>query len=107
MWSISRRRSVRSGLVDLVVGVGCHVGGGHRLAFAGERFVGLVAEDIAEVSDRGIEFGDRQCGEGLSAKPASATAIITTQLSIGAKPTETTRSPWAADNYESSLPAGR
>src|SRR6478672_7580688 len=53
-----------SGLVDLVVCVGRHGGGGHCLAFAGERFVGLVAEDIAEVSDRGIEFGDRQCGEG-------------------------------------------
>ena len=36
-----------SGLVDLVVGVGHHGGGGHRLALAGERFVGLVAEDIA------------------------------------------------------------
>ena len=36
-----------SGLVDLVVCVGRHVGGGHRLALAGERFVGLVAEDIA------------------------------------------------------------
>ena len=36
-----------SGLVDLVVGVGHHLGGGHRLALAGERFVGLVAEDLA------------------------------------------------------------
>ena len=36
-----------SGLVDLVVCVGRHRGGGHRLALAGERFVGLVAEDVA------------------------------------------------------------
>src|ERR1700758_5285696 len=36
-----------SGLVDLVVGVRRHGGGGHRLTLAGERFVGLVAEDIA------------------------------------------------------------
>ena len=36
-----------SGLVDLVVCVRRHGGGGHRLALAGERFVGLVAEDIA------------------------------------------------------------
>jgi hypothetical protein len=34
-----------SGLVDLVVGVGRHLGGGHRFAMAGERFVGRVAED--------------------------------------------------------------
>ena len=53
-----------SGLVDLVVGVGHHGGGGHRLTLAGERFVGLVAEDIAEVGDRGGDFGDRRRGEG-------------------------------------------
>jgi hypothetical protein len=33
-----------SGLVDLVVCVGRHLGGGHRLTLVGERFVGLVAE---------------------------------------------------------------
>ena len=53
-----------SGLVDLVVGVRRHGGGGHRLTLAGERFVGLVAEDIAEVGDRGGDFGDRRRGEG-------------------------------------------
>jgi hypothetical protein len=52
-----------SGLVDLVVCVGRHGGGGHRLTLAGERFVGLVAEDIAEVGDRGGDFGDRRRGE--------------------------------------------
>ena len=36
-----------SGLVDLVVCVRRHGGGGHRSALASERFVGLVAEDIA------------------------------------------------------------
>ena len=36
-----------SGLVDLVVCVRHHRGGRHRLTLAGERFVGLVAEDLA------------------------------------------------------------
>jgi hypothetical protein len=36
-----------SGLVDLVVCVCRDFGGGHRFALAGERFVGLVAEDIS------------------------------------------------------------
>ena len=40
-----------SGVVDFVVCVGGHGGGAHRLALAGERFVGLVAEDLAEVGD--------------------------------------------------------
>ena len=53
-----------SGLVDLVVCVGHHRGGGHRLALAGERFVGLVAEDVAEVGDRGGDFGDPRRGDG-------------------------------------------
>jgi hypothetical protein len=44
------------GLVDLVEGVGHHLRGGHRFALTGERFVGLVAEDIAEVGDRGGDF---------------------------------------------------
>jgi hypothetical protein len=35
-----------SGLVDLIVCVRRHGGGGHRLTLAGERLVGLVAEDI-------------------------------------------------------------
>ena len=48
-----------SGLVDLVVGVGRHLGGSHPLALAGERLIGLVAEDIAEVGDRGAEL--RKC----------------------------------------------
>ena len=64
-----------SGLVDLVVCVGRHGGGGHRLALAGERFVGLVAEDIAQVGDRGGDFGDRRLRvRGLNAKPAMVAA---------------------------------
>jgi hypothetical protein len=56
--SISRSRvEFCSGLVDLVVGVRHHRGGGHRLALAGEGFVGLVAEDIAEVGNRGVMSG--------------------------------------------------
>ena len=39
-------------LVDLVVGVGHHRGGGHRLALVGERFVGPLAEDLAQVGAR-------------------------------------------------------
>ena len=46
-----------SGLVDLVVCVGRHFGGGHRLALAGERFVGLVAEDVAQVCDGVVNLG--------------------------------------------------
>jgi aminoglycoside phosphotransferase (APT) family kinase protein len=43
-------------LVDLVVCVAGHGGGRHRLALVGERFVDLVAEDIAQVGDRGGDF---------------------------------------------------
>ena len=63
-----------SGLVDLVVCVGHHGGGGHRLTLAGERFVGLVAEDIAEVGDRGGDFRNAVAVKGLSAKPAMVAA---------------------------------
>ena len=61
-----------SGLVDLVVGVGHHRGGGHRLALAGERFVGRLAEDIAEVGDRGGDFGDPRYGEGTEREPGDS-----------------------------------
>ena len=63
-----------SGLVDLVVCVRRYGGGSHRLALAGERFVGLVAEDIAEMLDRGGESGERGCGQELDAKPAMVAA---------------------------------
>ena len=64
-----------SGLVDLVVCVGHHGGGGHRLALAGERFVGLVAEDIAQVGDRGADLGDDDRRQGADmAKPAMVAA---------------------------------
>ena len=39
------------GLGRLVVSVDNHGGGRHRPSFAGARFVGLVAEDIAQVGD--------------------------------------------------------
>src|SRR5262245_40048486 len=45
-----------SGLVDLVVGVGHHSGGGHRFTLAGQRFVGLAAEHIAQACDRGAKL---------------------------------------------------
>jgi hypothetical protein len=41
-----------------------HRGGGHRFTLAGERFVGRVTEDIAEVGDGGGDFGGRRCGDG-------------------------------------------
>ena len=49
------RVQCRSGLVDLVVGVGRHRGGGHRLALAGERFVGRVTitSKIWRMNDNG------------------------------------------------------
>jgi hypothetical protein len=59
-----------SGLVDLVVGVGRHLGGRHRLTLAGERFVDRLTEDIAEVRDRGGDFGERRCGEGTEGEPS-------------------------------------
>ena len=54
-----------SRLVDLVVCVGRHRDGGHRLALAGERFIRLVAEDIAEAGDHGAELRDCDCGHGI------------------------------------------
>ena len=63
-----------SGLVDLVVGVRHDLGGGHRLTLAGERFVGRLAEDIAEVVDRGAELWQGRCGQGWTAKPAMVAA---------------------------------
>jgi hypothetical protein len=50
--------------IDFAVREGGHGGGGHRFALVGELFVRLVAEDIAEVRDRGVEFGDHLHGEG-------------------------------------------
>ena len=46
-----------SGLVDLVVRVGRDGGSGHRLALAGEGFVGLFAEHFAEVREGGVDVG--------------------------------------------------
>ena len=48
----------------MVVCVRHHLGGGQCLTLAGERFIGLVAEPIAQVGDRGGDFGDPRCGEG-------------------------------------------
>jgi len=64
-----RRASARvfefcSCLVDLVIGIRRNRGGGHRLAAAGERLVGLVSKDFVQVGDRGADFGERRRGEG-------------------------------------------
>src|SRR6476646_5853102 len=53
-----------SGLVDLVVCVRDYGSGRHPFALTGERFVGLVAEHIAEVGDRSADFRDRRRGGG-------------------------------------------
>jgi hypothetical protein len=57
---------LRSGLVDLVIGVRDDGGRGHRLAIAGERFVGLIAEHLAEVLDGGGQLWDRRQGYGVA-----------------------------------------
>src|SRR5271169_2522108 len=54
----------RSGLVNLVVRVGRHRGGGRRLTLAGQRFVARLTEDLAQVGDRGGDLGDPRRGEG-------------------------------------------
>ena len=58
-----------SGLVDLVICVGRHGGGGHCLALAGKRFVGLVAEDIAEMCDRATDFRGSRRSEVVKREP--------------------------------------
>ena len=63
-----------SGLVDLVVGVGRHGGGGHRLTFAGERFVGRVAETSRRWVIAVVNSGNAAAEIGLSAKPAMVAA---------------------------------
>src|ERR1700741_1558353 len=60
--ALASRFEFRSGLVDLVVCISHHLRGGHRLAPAGERFVGRLTEDVAEVGDGGAEF---RRGEGI------------------------------------------
>jgi hypothetical protein len=72
-----------SGLVDLVVGVGRHGGGGHRLTLAGERFIGLVAEDIAEVGDRGVDLGEGRAGEGVDSKAGDCGRRFVASESVG------------------------
>ena len=65
-----------SGLVDLVICVGRHGGGGHGLTLAGEGFIDLVAEDIAKVGGRGVDFkGVHASARGLTtANPAMVAA---------------------------------
>jgi hypothetical protein len=53
-----------SGLVDLVVCVRRHGGGGHFRTLAGERSVSLFSEDMAKVRDRCVDFGERRGSQG-------------------------------------------
>ncbi len=63
-----------SGLVDLVVCVSHHGGGGHRLTPAGERFVGLLVEDVARCAIEVLISGNASAVRGLTAKPAMVAA---------------------------------
>src|ERR1700738_2135083 len=62
------RFQLRSGLVDLVIGVRDDGGRGHLLALAGERFVSLIAERLAEVRDGGGQLWDRRQGYQVARK---------------------------------------
>ena len=55
-----------SDLVDLVIGVRDDGGGGHLLALAGERFVGVIAEHLAEVRDGGGKLWNGRQGYGVA-----------------------------------------
>jgi hypothetical protein len=68
------RFQLRSGVVDLVIGVRDDGGRCHRLAIPGERFVGLIAEHLAEVGDGGGKLLDRPQGYEIARKPAIAAA---------------------------------
>ena len=73
-----------SGLVDLVVCVRHHDGGGHRLTLAGERFVGRLAEQIAQMGDRGAELGNPQRGERIERETGDGgRRLVTSQLIQG------------------------
>ena len=65
----SRPHPVLLGLVDLVVGVCRHGGGGNRFTLAGQRFVGRLTEHVTQVGDRGGDFRDRRCGDGTEGEP--------------------------------------
>src|SRR6478609_9252461 len=54
----------RSGLVDLVVGVGGDLGGAHCLAFSCERVELLATEDSAQMCCRSEKFRVCRHGEG-------------------------------------------
>ena len=68
------RVQFRSGLVDLIVGVSRRGGGGHRLALAGERFVGRLTEHIARWAIAVVISGIVAAVRGLSAKAAMVAA---------------------------------
>ena len=68
-----------SGLVDLVVCVRRHGGGCHRLTLARERFIGRIAENIAQVGDRGRHFREAR-GEGVErATDDSGRRLVTSE----------------------------
>jgi hypothetical protein len=61
-----------SGLVDLVVCERRHGGGGHRLTLVGERFVGRLAQDLAQVGDRGGDSADPRRRERTEREPGDS-----------------------------------
>jgi len=58
-----RLPELRSGLVDLVVCVSHHGGGGHGRALARERCIRLLAEHAAKVGNGGGELGKSRRGD--------------------------------------------
>jgi hypothetical protein len=57
-----------SGLVDLVIAVRDDGAHGHRFALADERFVSLVAKDVAKVGEGSFELRNRGGGGGDDAR---------------------------------------
>ncbi len=78
-----------SGLVDLVVRVRHYLGGGHRFALAGERFVGRLAEHIAEVGDRVGDFGGPRSRRRIGGHPRRISQHTRSHITHRRNPTET------------------
>src|SRR6202140_4020286 len=71
-----------SSLVDLVACIGHHGGGRHRLAVVGQRFVGLVAEDLAEVGDCGVDFGVTRVRKGSCGESADGGRLFVVSQAV-------------------------
>ena len=65
-------------LLDLFVGVVHDRGGTHRVTSASERFVGLDAEDSAQVGDRVLDPGCPPLGERVVREPGDDSGRLVT-----------------------------